>query len=94
MGTFERGYRPVIGRLLKQSRIRVACFKDSPNVILGYSVSEGSKVHWMHVKEAWRKFGLGKLLLPPDFNEVSHKTILAEKILKLKYPKVTYNPFL
>ena len=94
IGTFERNYRPVIGALLKRSTTRVACLKDSPNVILGYSVSEGERLHWLHVKEHMRKFGLAKLLLPKDFSAVSHKTKQAETILRTKFPDIKYNPFL
>jgi hypothetical protein len=94
MGTFYKGYHPVITALLKRSTTRVACLKESPDVILGYSVYEGPKLHWVHVKEAWRKFGIAKLLLPKDFNTVSHKTSMGERILKQKYPNVKYDPFL
>lgn len=93
-GTFEKGYRPAITALLKKSLVKIACLKESPNVVLGYSVSEGTKLHWIFVRSVWKGMGIMSLLLPLRFNSVSHKTNAFERILKEKFPHVKYDPFL
>lgn len=72
--------------------IKIACLKDDPDVILGYSVSEGFVLHWVFVKSAWRKIGIAKDLCP-EFKSVSHITDMAKSILITKFPQVEFNPF-
>jgi hypothetical protein len=92
--TMRRGYGPVIEALLKRSTTRILCLPDAQDVILGYSVFEPNRVHWIHIKAAFRGFKYTKLLLPNDFESVSHKTLVGEKILRKHFPKIKYNPFL
>lgn len=92
--TFMKKYRPVIDRLLEVSNQNVACLKESPDVILGYSITQGPKLHWIFVKTAWRGLKIGKLLLPVGFSTVTHETYTGRKILREKYPDVIYDPFL
>jgi len=87
-------YRKVIESLLKTAQVSVACLKDDPEIILGYSISQGTKLHWVHVKEAWRKIGIAKELLPPNFDTVTHVTTVGENILKNKKSDIKFNPFL
>ena len=82
--------------------ITIACLKDEPEVILGYSVSrqlqvQGTEigvVDWIFVKSAWRNIGIGTLLLPKQFNAFTHMTGCAKSIVKDKYNKVVFNPFI
>ena len=82
--------------------IQVACLKDEPGVILGYSVSRNVNVgtqvigvvDWIFVKSAWRNIGIGTHLLPAKFNAFTHLTGCAKKIVSEKYTKAVFNPFI
>lgn len=74
--------------------IKIACLKEDPTVILGYSiVSKDSKaVIWCFVKTAWRKQGIGRSLLPESPLFVTHLTALGKSLLP-RLPGTTFNPF-
>lgn len=71
--------------------IKVACLKDDEDVILGYSVYSGSRVDWVFVKQAWRKIGIAKSLLPPSIKTISHLTKCANTWLK-NHTDVEFHP--
>ncbi len=75
--------------------VKVACLKEDPDVILGYSVlsADFTTIHWCHVKKAWRGKGIARSLLPPTPLYVSHLSDLG-RILMNKFNNVTFNPFL
>lgn len=93
---FWEKYKPVIEILLKTQSTKIACLQKEPDVIIGYSVFKEDLVHWIHVKENWRKIGIAKDLLPANFSQVSHLTHVAYEILytQRKYPHIIFNPFL
>lgn len=88
-------YHRIIELILQRptTTITIACLKDDPDVILGYSVQEGSVLHWVFVKPAWRKIGLATDLVKP-FKSVSHITAVAKSILITKFPHIEFNPFI
>lgn len=67
-------YRKVIHSILENPAVTVslACLKEEQDVILAYCVFAGSTVHWVYCKEAWRKIGLAKSLLPKEIKAMSH----------------------
>lgn len=75
-------------------RVRVACLKDDPEVILGYVIDNAITpiTHWVFVKSAWRGIGIAKALVDPKTEAVTHMTKVAQSILK-KHPGVVFNPF-
>jgi hypothetical protein len=87
-------YHRIIELILNKPHviIQIACLKEDPDVILGYSVYEGFVLHWVFVKSAWRKIGIAKDLVP-EFKSVSHITAIAKSILITKFPQVEFNPF-
>ncbi len=44
------------------TQVTVACSPTDPEQIFGYSVRQGDVLHWVYVKHAFRKYGLGKVL--------------------------------
>ncbi len=100
---FMENYHRIVEKLLidPTTTIRVACLKDEPEVILGYSISRNLKygeadisiIDWVFVKSAWRKIGIGKMLMPARVNACTHLTKAGTAILK-KMPNVIFNPFL
>lgn len=92
---FMRNYESAIDALLKLPGVqtRVACLREDPDVILGYAILGGGTVlNWVHVKEAWRKIGIAKQLVPPTVASVSHINRLGSKILR-NHKAVVFNPF-
>lgn len=74
-----------------QTRVKIACLKEDHDTIIGYSVIEDNILHWIHVREAWRKLGVAKLLVTDNINTVTHLNIVGEAILPHKWK---YDPFL
>lgn len=91
--TYYHVYHQVVESILSNpaTQVKIACLQDAPDVILGYSVYIGDKLHWVHVKKAWRKIGIAKDLVPGNITTVSHLTDVG-KIIFLK-KKLTFNPF-
>lgn len=93
--TYFQVYHALIEALLAKPgvQVTVACLKDDPEVILGYSVFEGNKLHWVQVKKAWRNIGIAKELVPKDIKTISHLTEVGKSIF-LKQKAWVFNPFL
>ncbi len=94
-------YHAVIENLLKRPMavVKLAVLDDEPgedetHTCLGWSLSEDNRLHYVFVKVDLRKQGIGKQLLPKDFNEISHLTVIGKHIWQRKFPKVAFNPFL
>lgn len=87
-------YHDLIENILGRPHItiKVACLKEDPEVILGYSVYSGTKLEWVFVKKAWRSIGIAKSLVPADTKVVTHMTNVGLSILK-KHKNVVFNPF-
>ena len=91
---FKHQHR-VIEKILEddfEALIRIACLKDSPDVILGYSVFRNDQLHLVFVKRSWRGIGLAKDLVPENIKEVSHITKVGASILQ-KRPGIIFNPY-
>lgn len=82
--------KSILGR--PNSRIKIACLREDNDVILGYSVYEEDKIHFVFVKSVWRKIGLARALVPAQFNTVTHLTNIGQNIIK-NHPNVKFNPF-
>ena len=91
---FMDNYKLVGDVLLKKYVVKVACLKEDPDVILGYSIlgTDYQTIHWVYVKSAWRKQGVAKSLLPKYPTAVTHMTALG-KILLPKFEHCVFNPF-
>lgn len=87
-------YHDVIERIITKPGVvvRVACLKEDPDVILGYSVWEADKLHWVQIKKAWRKVGIAKSLVPPTITTVTHLTDVGKSIFLVK--RLIFNPFI
>ena len=91
---FMNAYKQVVSALIDRSGVYIACLKDDPNVILGYSIvsKDGSTLHWVFVKSIWRKNGVGKALLPKNLKCVTHLTALGKQLLP-KFENCIFDPF-
>lgn len=85
-------YHKVIDKILSRPQIKskIATLKEDPGVILGYSIYEGHTLHWVFVKQVWRKIGLAKSLVPGDTSQTTHMTKIGYKLKG----EIDFNPFL
>lgn len=86
-------YHDIIVRILSKPEIsvKVACLKEDPTIILGYSIVEGDRLHWVHVKKAWRHVKIATSLVPETITTVTHLTDVGKSIFLKK--KLIFNPF-
>lgn len=91
---FMKHYRAVIETLLAKGSIYIACLKDDPNTILGFSIlsEDHLHIHYVYVKKRFRNHGIARSLVPKYPISVSHLTALG-KILLAKFPDTIFNPF-
>lgn len=87
---FYDNYSKVVDALLDSSEVRVAVLAETPDVILGYSITNGPILHWVFVKKAWRGQGIAKQLVG-TITTVTHLTKPGQAI-KIK-KQLTFNPF-
>lgn len=87
-------YHKVIESLLAKPEVKVlvSCLKDDPEIILGYSVFEGPRLHWVFVKKPWRMIGIAKSIVPVETSIATHVTVIGRSIMQKH--KVVFNPFL
>lgn len=80
---FFKTYQKIVEEIMQRPnlQLKLACFKDDPEVILAYIAFEGSTLHWAFTKPAWRKMGLYTLIAPKDFNKVTHATAMTRHFL-------------
>lgn len=91
---FMNNYKQILEAILARSVVKVACDIKDPDTIFGYSVlsKDYQTIHWVFVKAAFRKQGIGKSLLPQYPTFVSHLTALGKSLLS-KFTDCVFNPF-
>lgn len=89
---YEAGMPKQISRLLDRSFVLVAAFQDIPDEILGYAVIEKTCVHWVYVKNAYRKQHIAQALLTGlEEYSLKPKTKSAKSMVEKLH--LTFNPF-
>lgn len=92
----------IIERILARGRTLVAHPEGDPGTIIGYLVAEQhtvpSIVHWLYVKGAWRRAGVGAKLveaagLDMDDCHYTHQTKSTAHLVK-RWPGLVYDPWL
>lgn len=77
---------------LPTTSVVVCCLSDEPDVIVGYSVSTApTTLHWVFVKEAWRKQGVARSLVADTVTTISSITKPGLAIAKKR--NYNFNPF-
>lgn len=93
---FMNNYKVIAERLLDSRvvNVQVACLKEDPDVILGYSLlsADNECVIWCFVKSVWRKRGIAKSLIPHQPIAYMHLTPVGKDLLP-KFPGIVFNPF-
>jgi GNAT superfamily N-acetyltransferase len=62
---YYRAWAPVVERQLARSTLRIACMADEPGAIVGFAVLQPAEnlIHYVCVREKWRRKGVASLLL-------------------------------
>lgn len=92
-------YSQYIGRILSNpdTSLRIAALVDDEDVILGFSVSENTILHYVFVDKTTRRNGVGAALIPPWIKTITHLTNTVIEIRgknsQSEYAKWKFNPF-
>jgi GNAT superfamily N-acetyltransferase len=88
---FDRYHQAIEAILFRPTTlVRVMALNDDSDVVLGYSVSDGDRLHWVYVRPAWRKLGIAKAIIPAGISKVTHLTKVGRS---LKPKKWAFDPF-
>lgn len=60
---YDTRWRPLVQRALGRSSVCVLVTEDSPDVILGWLAREGPLLHYLYVREDFRRMGYARRLL-------------------------------
>lgn len=74
---FQLRHLPLINRLIRESTVRLAVEEEDQSVIIGYAVYGRDALHYVYVKENFRRFGICDRLLKecdPLPTRVTHLT--------------------
>ncbi len=100
--TFYKEHKRLLAKILQapKAMMAIACLDDDPRVIVGFILAEplADILHYVYVKQAFRRFGVAKRLLAHlelslDVCTVTHWTSDMASI-GAKRPGMIYNPYL
>lgn len=96
-GLFFREYRYVIDKILADptTMVLIACHKTEPAVIFGYLVCEPTALHYIFIKEVFRRLGIATELCKvasPASDPLLYHTHRTSMLDRINH-KSTHNPF-
>lgn len=94
---FFQEFPQVIDRILSTSKVQIMCLSEEPKIIVGYIIFQPQLIHYIFVKEPFRRNGIAKTLKSHalglnDSFTYTHITHHVKKLLT-KYPDALFNPF-
>lgn len=84
-------YKLVLYSLVADNEVQVCCDVQDEDVILGYAVYTPDRLHWVYVKESWRRLGVAKSLVPDSITSYSHFTETSRRLTPRGWE---FDPFL
>lgn len=95
---FMESYKDIARKLFydqTKTTVKVACLVEDQRIIIGYSILSADylNIHYVYVKQKFRKQGIAKSLLPKYPVSVSHLTEIGKNLMITKFPDTHYNPF-
>lgn len=93
--TYWAVYSKVILALLRRPTcvVRLAVMSDDHDCTVGWSVTEGTVLHFVFVKHQGRKQGIARSLVPKNITVITHITKTGKSLWKKKLEKAIFNPF-
>lgn len=73
--------------------VRLAVLSDDRDVVLGFSVTRGNVLDYVHVHKDYRRQQIARRLVPIEVNQFTHLTKAGLKIWATKAPSAKFNPF-
>lgn len=83
--------KSILGRA--STTVRIAVLGDDRDVALGWSVVEGSALHFIRVQYEQRNRGIGRSLVPEGIDTITHLTKAGARIWPRCLPAAIFNPF-
>ena len=90
---FSKAYDVFIPHLISKSILRLAALKSDRDILLGFSLIEDAKLHYVFVQAEFRKLGIGKMLIPHAIDTITHVTKMGLQLWSSKLPKAKFKPF-
>ena len=92
---YFRVYHKYIERVLTSpgSVVRLAVLGDDSDVVLGFSVSHGDTMDYIHVHKDYRRKGIGTSLLFKSVDQITHVTKNGISFWTARCPNAIFNPF-
>lgn len=89
-------YSTHIDNILRRPHVfvRLALLVDDPDVILGFSVTEGNILHYVYTIKSCRKQGIARNLVPIHIAWITHITKIGMKLWSTKLHEANLNLFL
>ena len=88
----------LLKKLIPHTDITLACDPDDPATVWGWVCSDLGCLHWIYVKNAFRGFGIGRLLLDETTLRLEEKIRISHRTPALfsRWPDVHFlwNPYL
>lgn len=93
--SYFQSYHKYISQILDDPKtiVALAVLTDDRDVVLGFSVSRGTVLDYVHVHKDNRLLGIGSKLIHKDIDTYSHTTKNAEYYFRNKLAKWNFNPF-
>jgi len=94
-GSYYSAYHNFIERLLNQvnCEVRLATLQNEPDVVLGFSVSRGLILDFVHVHKDFRRQGIGSSLLPAETETITHITRSGMSFWNNRLKDAKFDPF-
>ena len=94
-GSYYTQYRRYIASVLARADcvVHIAVLADDHDVILGFSVSHGNVLDYVHVHKDNRRLGIGTKLIPAGVDTITHLTKTGLTIWANKHSHLRFNPF-
>jgi len=93
---FYLTYHRYISNLMQMpaATVRLAVLSDDRDVVLGFSITRGNILDYVHVHKDHRLCQIGTHLTPCGIDTITHLTKTAMTIWNNKYSNWKFNPFL
>lgn len=94
-GIYYDIYNTYIKSLLSRPSavVNLAVLSDDLDVVLGWSLIEPKKLHYVHVQKDMRNQGIGQELCKEPFDTITHITLKGVNLWNKYYREVKFNPF-
>jgi GNAT superfamily N-acetyltransferase len=89
-------YKAYINVILNRPNtiVKLAVLTDEPDTVLGFSVVEGSALHYVWSHKDNRGIGIARALVPPGIEYITHLTKIGMSLWNSKLPNAKFNPFI